>query len=114
MKTLPHQLPLAICTSLFIVDLLLLLLVGDAAVGLAAAAVCCGGSAVSGSYALWHAVQSEENRHPKKYVQDVMQPVVTLLAILGVALMVQGLGALAGWNGLRSLGRVLAALFGAS
>lgn len=58
--------------------------------------------------------------HPKhwraalRFLRDIVNPVVPLLALLGVALELQGLGELVGWDGPRALGRAVAELFGGS
>ncbi len=80
----------------------------------AAVAMLLGLAAIGMAYSIWSALHPWHWRDPLRFLRDVVNPVVPLLALLGVALVFQGLGELAGWAGLRALGRAVAELFGGS
>lgn len=105
---------LVISTIFFVLGLLLLLLAGKSDVWLAISVASVGLSAVVLSYSLWSFRSDRDWRNPGEFVQEVMKPVVTLFALGGIALVFQGLGALAGLDGLRSVGDTFAKLFGGS
>ena len=113
MKNAPLLLLLA-SAVLFLIGLLLLLLAGQSDVGLAISVVFVGLSAVVLSYSLWSLHPEGDWSNPGKFLQEVSKPLVLLFALLGAALVLQGLGALAGLDGLRSAGDTLAELFGGS
>ncbi len=111
MKSAPLLLLLA-SAVLFLLGLLMLLLAGESDVGVATSVVFVGLSAVALSYFLWSLHQEDGKRNPGEFLQEITKPLVVLFALLGAALALQGLGALAGLDGLRFVGSTLAELFG--
>lgn len=105
---------LLVGTALFFLGVLLLLLAGESDVGVAVAVVVIGLSSVVMGYFLWSANPKRSWREPGRFLHDMAKPFVVVLAVLGAALIMQGLGSLLGLDGVRSTGDLLAKLFGGS
>lgn len=105
---------LAAGAGLFFLGVLLLLLAGGSDIGVAIAVVVIGLSSVVMAYFLWSINPKRNWKELGRFLHDMANPFVVLLAVLGAALVLQGVGSLLGWNGLRSTGDLLADLFGGS
>ncbi|MDE2838286.1 MAG: hypothetical protein OXL97_12410 [Chloroflexota bacterium] len=105
---------LAAGAALFFLGVLLLLLVGESDIGVAVGVVVIGLSSIVIAY-FWWAINPEHNwKEPGRFLHEMAKPVVVLLALVGAALVLQGLGILLGVDGLRSTGALFADLFGGS
>ena len=105
---------LAAGAALFFLGVLLLLLVGESDIGLAVGVVVIGLSSIVMAY-FWWAINPEHNwKEPGRFLHEIAKPLVVLFALVGVALVLQGLGSLLGLDGLLSIGDELARLFGGS
>ena len=62
----------------------------------------------------WKVLQEEEREKPFGFLRDVVNSVVPLLALLGVALVFQGFGELVNWDAAGAVGRTVVELFGGS
>ena len=100
--------------ALSALGLVILPLSGALGLNAAIVAALLGLVAVGLSYAIWSALHPWHWRDPLRFVREVINPVVPLLALLGVALVFQGIGELVGWDGLGALGRTVVELFGGS
>ena len=105
---------LATGAALFVLGVLLLLLVGDSDIGVAVGVVVIGLSSVLTAYSLWSVNPKHSWREPGRFLHEMAKPLVVLLALVGAALVLQGLGSLLGLDGLRSTGALIADLFGGS
>ena len=112
-QTVPILALLAGASALFTLGILLLGIDSDTC--LAVAAILMGFSAMIVAYAWWLLLHPRTDwRNPAEFAKETCKPILTILAVLGVALVIQGAGALAGWEALRAAGDALARLFGGS
>ena len=106
---------LLLTASLVLWILGLLLLSGSSDAEKALAATFVGFGSVAHAYAWWYVLdQKEGGRSPLDFSQELIKAVIVLLALLGAALVLQGLGALTGFEVLNSVGSTLGDLFGGS
>lgn len=78
-------------------------------------AISWGLSAILVGYATWSVCYSKDDSNkPLEFARQSCTAFCIVLAVLGVALVLQGIGSLVGWEGLRFIGRTLAEVFGGS
>lgn len=93
----------------------LLLLGANSEVRFAFTAISWGLSAILGGYAIWSLLYGKDGwKRPSEFAKHVCKAFCAVLAVLGVALVLQGIGSLAALEGLRFIGRTLAEVFGGS
>ena len=92
-----------------------LLFSADSDICFSIAVISWGLSAILVGYAAWSVCHSKDDSNkPLEFARQASTAFCIVLAVLGVALVLQGIGSLVGWEGLRFIGSTLAEVFGGS
>ena len=104
-----------IAASAVLFTLGVLLLRTDSETCWAIGAMFLGGSAITTGYAWWSLLHPKADwKNPSSFIREIGKAFLAVLALLGIAIVLQGIGALAGWEELRFIGSTLAEVFGGS
>ena len=92
-----------------------LLFIADSDARFAIGAISWGLSAIFVSYATWSLFYGKDGwKRPSEFAKQAGKALCTVFALLGLGVILQGIGSLVGWDGLRFIGRTLAEVFGGS